>query len=118
MSDEVFIEEYRHFRGFGLSDEQVAFRLGLSREYLLRRARRLGVWRPDPYERQASAVLDRLIDSGEPFTAEALPCLWGDESLPRALLKLAGPRVRRVGSRRSALDRHGKRVGLYVGSAA
>ena len=118
MIDDVFVEEYRHFASFGFTVDQIADRLGMSREYVLRRARKLGVYRPGPYERQAAVVLDRLIESGEPFTAEALPCLWGDESLPRALLKMAESRVVRVGTRKSAMDRHGKRVGLYVGVAA
>lgn len=117
LSKDDFIHEYNHFRNFGFSDEQIADRLGVTMKYFSRRVRALGIRRPPVYEVRAVAVLDRLIASGEGFTAEALPCT-ADENLAAALLGANRSRLRVVGERKSALDRHGKRVRVYVGAAA
>jgi len=113
-NNDHFVEEYEHFRSFGLSHAGIAERLNMQQKSLVKRAQRLGVYRPEPMEVFAQKVLDRLIMSGEPFSSDAIPCAE-DELLARrlVLVAVAEKRLRREGSRLSS--GHGQEVGVYVG---
>ena len=115
----AFIEDYNHFRDFGQSHEQIAQHLGIQVDSLLRKLKRLGVYRPDSYERRAQVVLDRLIASGEAFTADHLPCM-ADESLAKTLLSraTADKRIVKTGRRGSTLTIRQTMVNVYEGVAA
>lgn len=114
-----FTDDYNHFRDFGYSHTRIAERMGYDYNSFMKRVHRLGIYRGSVYESQARKVLDRLIDSGAPFTGEALPCIR-DERLAAALLAeaSAAERVRKVGSRRSLLAKQMHRVNVYEGVAA
>ena len=71
---QIFLEEYAFFRSFGWDDEQIAKKLGTSRDSLLVRLARLGVKSyQDEGLRVLSAAMDRLIASGRPFSTVDLP---------------------------------------------
>lgn len=117
--DLCFTDDYNHLRDFGLSHDRIAERMGMSTDLLISRASKLGIYRPSRYERQASAVLDRLIDSGEEFTSEMLPCTY-DARLGGVLVARAAAarRVRVVGKRTSQMMKTGIKVNVYEGVAA
>lgn len=114
-----FTDDYNHLRDFDLTHDQIADRMGMSTEMVISRASKLGIYRPGRYERQASAVLDRLIDSGEEFTSEMLPCTY-DARLGGVLVARAAAarRVRVVGKRTSQMMKTGIKVNVYEGVAA
>lgn len=68
----AFREEYLHFRSFGLSHEKIAARMGIARASLLRQCERYDIYVPEDDERALLWRLDRLIDSGRPFTSTEL----------------------------------------------
>lgn len=117
--DFCFADDYNHLRDFDLTHDQIADRMGMSTELLISRASRLGIYRPGRYERHASAVLDRLIDSGVEFTSEMLPCTF-DARLGAVLVAraAAAKRVRVVGKRTSQMMKTGIKVNVYEGVAA
>jgi hypothetical protein len=106
--NEAFEENYRYLRGCGLTHDQIALNLGVKREALMRRLHRLGLYIPEPAERQTLEVLERLIEGGEPFTIDHLPEAGAQHLLMRAWH--AG-RLERVGTRPSITN--GVRVIIY-----
>ncbi|MBY4212843.1 helix-turn-helix domain-containing protein [Rhodococcus fascians] len=117
--DLCFTDDYNHLRDFDLTHDRIAEQMGMSTEFLISRALKLGIYRPGRYERQASVVLDRLIDSGEAFTSEMLPCTF-DARLAGVLVARAAAarRVRVVGKRTSQMMKTGIKVNVYEGVAA
>jgi hypothetical protein len=106
-SSQAFIEDYRFLRALGESHERIAERMGIQQESLMQRLSRLGVYVPDAEELRTLAVLDRLIDSGEPFTVDHLP---GD--YPHVVERAVGAgRAVCVGSRIGLFS--GKPIGVY-----
>lgn len=107
-ADEL-IHEYNHFRSFGYSNHEIGVRLGyFNPAHMVSRLRRLGVDTDSAYVARARKVVDRLIDSGEPFTVEMLPTL-AEPTLGGSLLSAAvrDGRVVEVGrlvSRRARRD--------------
>lgn len=98
----IFLEEYEHFRGFGWPDEQIAERFGIQLNSLQVRLRRMGVPLRIPLEeRRFDAMLQKLIDRGEPFTAASLPMGVDDNTL-RAKMRQAKKdgRIAQIGSQR------------------
>ena len=95
---QAFVEDYTFLRETGSTNRQIADRLGIELDSLMRRAMRQGCFIPDPEERQVSRVLTRLIDSGERFTGDHLP---GADCVASGLIKraLCAGEIRRVGSR-------------------
>lgn len=115
-----FVEDYIFLRDVGgLSNAGIAARLEMSELYVARRARELGLYKTTAYEKRAQAVLDRLVKSGEVFTAEHLPCLF-DQSLAKTLLTRAviEKRVAVAGRRASRLEHRTILMTTYVGVAA
>ncbi|WP_032364073.1 helix-turn-helix domain-containing protein [Rhodococcoides fascians] len=114
-----FVLEYEFFRGQGMSHEVMAERLGVSQRHLVARAKRAGIYRPSQYEAKAQAVLDRLIDSGDQFVADALPCLF-EPSLAASLMSqaVAAGRVRVAGKVRAKFTHSGVPLNVYEGVAA
>lgn len=68
-----FREDYSDMRSWGLTHDQIAARLGIQRGSLMRRCARHDIYIPEPHERVVFESLDRLIDSGQPFTTGQLP---------------------------------------------
>lgn len=114
-----FVHEYTFFREQGMSHEVMAKRLGMSTELLISRAKRAGIYEPPRYEARAQQVLDRLIDSGEQFSADALPCLF-DAPLAASLMAhaVADGRVRVAGKAKAKFTRSGVLLNVYEGVAA
>lgn len=115
-----FTDDYNHFRDFGYSHERIAERFGLDLQTLMRRVHRLGIYRGTDYEVRAREVFDRLVESGVPFAAEALPCMH-DEALGSSLVRsgVASGRIRKVRRRLSSLSTHNvPLVNVYEGVAA
>lgn len=111
---EAQIDEYQHLRSYGLDNHDIAARLGTTWEAFTLRLRRANI---DLDTRTATArhqhaVLDRLIESGRPFTADALPC-GDDSSSAQAIVATAHRmgRIVKVGSRRQ----YGTTLGVWQG---
>lgn len=114
-----FAHEYEFFREMGMAHDVMAERLGMSPDLLVTRAKRAGVYRPSRYEAKAQVVLDRLIESGERFGADALPCTY-DPPLAASLMSqaVAAGRVRVAGKARAKFTRSGVPLNVYEGVAA
>ncbi|WP_037162545.1 hypothetical protein [Rhodococcoides fascians] len=116
LTDELDAQiiEYQHLRSYGLANHEIAERLGTTWEAFTLRLRRANIELDTrtPTARHQHAVLDRLIASGVPFTADALP--FGDDNKSAQSIVAAANRLGRivkVGSRRV----NGSSLGVWQG---
>ena len=94
---EAFLEDYHHFVSFGMSDQEVADRLGFKLDTLLTRLRRYGVERQETQtERESREAVDQLAASGAPFTLLDVP-----RKLDRTVACYYLRRLRKLGQIRS-----------------
>lgn len=75
LKDDAFRADYEHFRAFGMSEEQIAARLGFRPHSLRSKVAKMGLAAPvQPFEERMIAIaLDKLIASGRKFSTEDLP---------------------------------------------
>lgn len=107
LKDGELIHEYNHFRSFGYTNHEIAAKLHYTKlDVMVKRLNRLGVSTDSAYQARARVVVDRLIDSGVPFTLEMLPTL-ADPPLGFSLISSAHAEGRVVKSgRRSSRRSH------------
>lgn len=84
---DAFREDYTDMRNWGWSHTRIAAHFGIQRDSLLRRCMRHGIYMPETEEQVAQEHLDRLISSGQPFTAD---------DFPRAAASVRGGLIRRA----------------------
>ncbi|WP_155290227.1 hypothetical protein [Rhodococcoides fascians] len=105
---QAFRENYAEMRSWGMTHEQIAHRMGIQRQSLLRRCARAGVFVPEGDEAALLAVLDQCIESGQPFEGSRFQAY--DRALVGAVLNRAlrqgriqsvGIRTKHAGGRRT-----------------
>ncbi|MFI7168486.1 hypothetical protein [Rhodococcoides fascians] len=105
---QAFRENYAEMRSWGMTHEQIAHRMGIQRQSLLRRCARAGVFVPESDEAALLAVLDQYIESGQPFEGSRFQAY--DRALVGAVLNRAlrqgriqsvGIRTKHAGGRRT-----------------
>lgn len=91
VSDAVFdadrdVTEIRHLRDYGFTDAQIRERLGLTENVYAHRLEMAGLPRYLSVEdRRLRKALDKLIETGEAFTSEALPAGTAPSAISSAL---------------------------------
>ena len=98
MKGDTLVREYEYFTSWGLSPNQIAEKLGIQPDSLIRTLLRNGITPVRREDWQAVLVLERLIASGEVFTMDHLPNRSG-EVHKLVLRAISNGRVRRVGTR-------------------
>ena len=109
---DLFLEDYAWLRSFGMSEERIAARLGLSRAALGKRLERAGV--EGGVDAQVAGHLSGLIAGGGAVTAQDFP-LAAEPAAVAAQIASAerGGRIVRVGSRRNVLVPSDSRLVVY-----
>ena len=108
---QAFREDYADMRSWGMTHDQIAHRMGIQRQSLLRRCGRAGIFIPESNEAELLALLDRCIESGQPFEASRLHAY--DRALVGAVLRraLRQGRIQSVGTR--ATHAGGRRTHIW-----
>lgn len=111
MTKDALAEEYFFFRRWGMTDQQIAERLGIKLDSLMNSLRRQGKSPAAPQEDwRAVLVLEHLIQSGEEFTIDHLPDQGqGAQRLMNRAITTG--RIVRIGTRAGLMKSN--RIGIY-----
>lgn len=97
---EVFRENVEFLRSCGLTDETIARRLGIAYATFEVKARKAKIPARVPIENRHRVLLDRLIESGEPFTVDDFPTPEHNRAISALLTNAkAAKRIRAIGRR-------------------
>lgn len=118
LKEEAFRADYEHFRSYGMTEEQIALRLGYTPHGLRDKTNKLGI--PPamgPEDRMFYATLERLISRGKPFSTDDLPVTEAKWAARDAIRKVASEgRIVPVGSGRSPF--HGGKISYWQAAPA